>query len=52
MSHKVNVLDDYKALFGHDLDKNPSGIGLLTDGTAVEKPSGCDYSSFAISGEG
>ena len=51
VNHKVNVPEDYKALFGHDLGKNPSGIGLLTDGNAVEKPSGCDYAGFAISGE-
>ena len=50
VSHKVDVLKDYKELFGNELDKNPSGIGLLTDGNAVHKPAGCDYASFAISG--
>ena len=47
--HKVNVVDDYKALFEKDLTKNPSGVALLTDGNALHKPSGCDYRAFAIS---
>ncbi|MFH1829557.1 MAG: DUF3047 domain-containing protein [Pseudomonadota bacterium] len=50
VAHKVNVLKDYQDLFGEPLDKNPSGIGLLTDGNAVHKPAGCDYKNFAISG--
>jgi len=49
VNHTVNVLNDYKALFGKELEKNPSGIGLLTDGNAMHKPSGCDYSGFTIS---
>lgn len=50
VSHKVDVLKDYQELFGKPLEKNPSGIGILTDGNAVRKPSGCDYAGFAISG--
>jgi len=50
ISHKVDVVNDYKELFGKPLDKNPSGIGILTDGNAVRKPAGCDYAGFAISG--
>lgn len=49
-SHKVDVLKDYQELFGKPLEKNPSGIGILTDGNAVRKPAGCDYAGFAISG--
>ena len=49
VNHTVNVLNDYKTLFGNQLKKNPSGIGLLTDGNAVHKPSGCDYGSFTVS---
>jgi len=50
VSHKVDVLKDYKELFGRPIEKNPSGIGILTDGNAVRKPAGCDYAGFAISG--
>ena len=50
VSHKVDVLKDYQELFGKPLEKNPSGIGILTDGNAVRKPAGCDYAGFAISG--
>jgi len=49
VSHSVNVLSDYKALFGGELKKNPSGIAILSDGNAVHKPAGCDYMDFAIS---
>jgi len=52
VSHKVDVVKDYEELFGKKLDKNPSGIGLLTDGNALHVPSGCDYRGFAISGDG
>lgn len=48
-SHTVNVIEDYKALFNAEPDKVPSGIGILTDGNAVHKPAGCDYTGFAIS---
>ncbi|MFH1873743.1 MAG: DUF3047 domain-containing protein [Pseudomonadota bacterium] len=48
----VNVLDDYKKYFGQDLAKNPSGIAILTDGNAVQKPAGCDYADFVISKTG
>jgi hypothetical protein len=47
---KINVSKDFEALFGKQLDKNPSGIAILTDGNAVHKPAGCDYADFAISG--
>ena len=48
--HAVNVLADYEALFGKKAEKDPSGIGILTDGNAVHKPAGCDYNGFAIEG--
>lgn len=51
IGHTVDVVADYKTLFGEDLKKNPSGIGILTDGNAVHKPAGCDYADFAISGK-
>ncbi len=47
----VNVLKDYKKYFGKELDKNPSGIAILTDGNAVKKPAACDYTNFVISKE-
>lgn len=46
--NSVDVRKDYKELFGSDLDKQPSGIGILTDGNAVHKPAGCDYAGFAV----
>lgn len=52
VGHSVNVMNDYQELFGSKLEKNPSGIGLLTDGNAMHKPAGCDYADFAISGNG
>lgn len=48
-THSVNVQKDYEELFGRKLEKNPSGIAILTDGNAVHKPAGCDYSNFAVS---
>ena len=52
VSHSVNVMEDYKALFGRELDRDPSGIGILTDGNDIGVTSGCDYADFAISGKG
>ena len=49
INHSVDVLSDYQALFGRPLKKNPSGIGILTDGNAVHKPAGCDYTDFIVS---
>lgn len=49
VGHRVNIPKDYETLFGRPLEKNPSGIAILTDGNAVHKPAGCDYSDFAIS---
>lgn len=48
VSRSVDVLADYESLFGQKLDKNPSGIAVLTDGNAVHKPAGCDYADFAV----
>lgn len=49
ISHSVDVVSDYEALFGQKLNRKPSGIAILTDGNAVHKPAGCDYTDFAIS---
>jgi len=46
---QVNVLEDYKKYFKKDPSKDPSGIGLLTDGNAMHSPAACDYGDFAIS---
>jgi len=51
-THRVNVISDYKELFGKELKKNPSGIGILTDGNAVHATAACDYSNFTILNEG
>lgn len=50
-SHSVNVPQDYKALFGEDLGKNPSGIAILTDGNATHTPAACDYANFTVSSQ-
>lgn len=49
IERRVDVSADYEALFGRKLEKNPSGIALLTDGNAVGRPAGCDYAGFAVS---
>jgi len=46
---KVNVVDDYKKHFGKYPKKDPSGIGIMTDGNATHTPAACDYSGFTIS---
>lgn len=48
-SHKVNVLEDYKKVFGHDAPKDTQsqGIGVLTDGNATHSRAACDYDDFA-----
>jgi hypothetical protein len=48
-SEKVNVIEDYKKYFGKDASRNPSGIGIMTDGNATHSAASCDYSGFAIS---
>ena len=50
-SHTVNVPADYKALFGVELKKKPSGIAILTDGNATNTAAACDYADFTISKE-
>ncbi len=46
---KVNIAEDYKKYFKKDPKKDPSGIGLLTDGNATHSPASCDYMDFKIS---
>lgn len=48
ITEKVDVVADYKRLFGKDPDKNPSGFGLLTDGNATHTPAACDYGDFVV----
>jgi len=48
-SHTVNVPQDYRALFGDELGRNPSGIAILTDGNATHTPAACDYAQFTVS---
>ncbi len=48
---KVNVKEEYKKYFHKELDKNPVGIAILTDGNATNSPAACDYADFRISGE-
>jgi len=49
--NSVNVPADYKELFGSELKKNPSGIGVLTDSNATGTDAACDYADFIISKE-
>lgn len=46
---KVNILEDYKKYFKKDPKKDPSGIGILTDGNATHSTAACDYTDFKIS---
>ncbi|MBI2345438.1 MAG: DUF3047 domain-containing protein [Deltaproteobacteria bacterium] len=50
-THRVNVTADYRKFFGRAPDKNPAGIGILTDGNATHSPAACDYDNFAIEKE-
>jgi hypothetical protein len=45
----VDVPKDFQRYFNKTLDKNPIGIGMLTDGNAVHQTSACDYKDFYIS---
>lgn len=44
----INVADDYRRLFKKELDYNPDGFGILTDGDGTHSPSVCDYTDFEI----
>ncbi len=48
-NEKINVVEDYKKYFKKDPTRDPSGIGLMTDGNATHTPSACDYGDFRIS---
>lgn len=45
----VDVNRDYQFYFGKPLEKNPIGIGMLSDGNAVHQTVECDYRNFYIS---
>ncbi len=45
----VNVVDEYRRLFKVAPSRNPSGIGLLTDGDGTHSPAICDYDDFRLS---
>ena len=47
-SEKVNVIEDFKKHFGKDPKKDPSGIGIMTDGNAMHSSAACDYAGFVI----
>lgn len=44
----VNVVEDYRRFFKKELDSNPDGLGILTDGDQTHSPSVCDYADFEI----
>lgn len=50
-SYSVNVPKSYQKLFEKPMERNPTGIAILTDGNATHTPAECDYTDFAISKE-
>lgn len=44
----VNVADEYRRFFKKELDYNPDGVGILTDGDGTHSPSVCDYTDFEL----
>lgn len=50
-SHRVNVIADYTRVFGRPPEKEPVGIGILTDGNATQSTAACDYDDFTIAKE-
>ncbi len=48
-SMTANVYEDYKKYFKKEPTKNPSGIGILTDGNAMHSKAACDYGDFSLS---
>ncbi len=47
----IHVPEDYQRYFGKPLAKNPSGIGILTDGNRMHRRAACDYGDFRISSQ-
>ena len=47
----VHVPADYKKYFDEAANKNPSGIGLLTDADNSKGSAACDYGDFEISNQ-
>lgn len=48
-SMMANIYEDYKKYFKKEPSKNPSGIGILTDGNATHSKAACDYGDFSLS---
>ena len=48
-SHTVNIPSIYKELFKEEMNRQPTGIAILTDANAVQKKAACDYDDFEIS---
>ncbi len=44
----IEVSRDYLAYFQKPLDQNPIGIGVMTDGNALQQNAACDYRNFRI----
>lgn len=47
-THCVHIPTEYQTLLGRPMDRPPTGLGILTDGNAVQKPAACDYDDFEI----
>ncbi len=45
----VQVAQDYQKYFNRSELRNPFGLGVLTDGNAVQQPAACDYDDFRLS---
>lgn len=48
-SHSIPIPALYEELLKTKIKRNPTGIAILTDGNAVQKPAACDYDDFEIS---
>ncbi|MBL7685053.1 MAG: DUF3047 domain-containing protein [Deltaproteobacteria bacterium] len=44
----INILEDFKKIYKKEPWKDPTGIGIMTDGNAVHAASGCDYADFRL----
>lgn len=47
-THCIHIPTEYKKLLGHEMERGPTGFGVLTDGNAVQKTAACDYDDFEI----
>lgn len=44
----VDVVADYRKVFGKEAPPSPTGFAILSDGNASQTPAGCDYDDFVL----